>query len=94
MANNLRPDDSRVGWICAVQTEYVVACELDEEPEVEEGAIHCTRCSSLAIASVAYLYLQVGAAVKYIESSPDSTLGRGCRNGSSLLHQIGQVPSG
>ena len=32
MAKNLRPEDFHVGWICAVQTEYVVACELlDEE---------------------------------------------------------------
>jgi nucleoside phosphorylase len=33
MTNNLlRPEDFYVGWICAVQTEYVVACELlDEE---------------------------------------------------------------
>jgi nucleoside phosphorylase len=32
MANNQQPDDFHVGWICAVQTEYVVACELlDEE---------------------------------------------------------------
>ncbi|KIW64874.1 hypothetical protein PV04_07178 [Phialophora macrospora] len=30
--NRLRPADVHVGWICAVQTEYVVACELlDEE---------------------------------------------------------------
>ena len=28
MANNQRPDDFHIGWICAVQTEYVVACEL------------------------------------------------------------------
>jgi len=27
-----KPEDYHVGWICAVQTEYVVACEfLDEE---------------------------------------------------------------
>jgi hypothetical protein len=42
MAKNLRPDDFRVGWICAVQTEYVVACELlDEEyPALPVNSTH------------------------------------------------------
>ena len=30
--SSLQAQDYHVGWICAVQTEYVVACELlDEE---------------------------------------------------------------
>jgi ankyrin repeat protein/nucleoside phosphorylase len=35
MASSLLPqiEDYRVGWICAVQTEYVVACELLDEYE-------------------------------------------------------------
>jgi nucleoside phosphorylase len=41
-AHVLNPQDYRVGWICAVQTEYVVACEfLDEEhPEVPSSSEH------------------------------------------------------
>ena len=42
MANYLRTDDFQVGWICAVQTEYVVACELlDEEyPALPVNSAH------------------------------------------------------
>jgi hypothetical protein len=43
LANNLlRPEDFYVGWICAVQTEYVVACELlDEEyPALPASSAH------------------------------------------------------
>lgn len=37
-----RPEDFHVGWICAVQTEYVVACELlDEEyPALPASSVH------------------------------------------------------
>ena len=37
-----RPQDYQVGWICAVQTEYVVACELlDEEyPSQPKSSLH------------------------------------------------------
>src|SRR5271155_3004567 len=38
----LRPQDYQVGWICAVQTEYVVACELldEEHPSQPRSSPH------------------------------------------------------
>jgi len=42
MSRPSKPQDYHVGWICAVQTEYVVACEfLDEEyPLLPASSLH------------------------------------------------------
>jgi hypothetical protein len=42
MSRVSKPQDYHVGWICAVQTEYVVACELldEEHPTLPSSSPH------------------------------------------------------